>query len=64
MSQARCLVTIFAFADPACLVQTDNFQASCDVPTVYAIHGIDYEHDAGVAGAGMIAEFNHCVRQK
>ena len=37
-----------------------NFQASCDVPTVYAIHGIDYEHTAGVAGAGMVAEFNHC----
>jgi hypothetical protein len=38
-----------------------TFQASCDTPTVYAIHGIDYETDGGVAGgAGMIAEFNHC----
>ena len=37
-----------------------NFQASCDTPTVYAIHGIDYEVDAGTAGAGIVAEFTHC----
>ena len=40
--------------------QAFNFQASCDEPTVYAIHGIDGEAEAGVAGAGIIAEFNHC----
>ena len=39
-----------------------QFQASCDTPTVYAIHGMDAEHEPGVAAAGMIAEFNHCVR--
>ena len=38
-----------------------SFQASCDTPTVYAIHGMDAEHEPGVAAAGMIAEFNHCV---
>ena len=37
-----------------------NFQASCDTPTVYAIHGVDFEQTAGEAAAGMIAEFNHC----
>lgn len=37
-----------------------TFQASCDTPTVYAIHGVDAELTAGVSGAGMIAEFNHC----
>ena len=46
------------------LFQTDafTFQASCDTPTVYAIHGMDAEHEPGVAAAGMIAEFNHCVK--
>ena len=37
-----------------------TFQASCDTPTVYAVHGIDYETVAGVSGAGILAEFNHC----
>ena len=37
-----------------------TFQAPCDQPTVYAIHGIDAEMQAGVSGAGILAEFNHC----
>ena len=41
-----------------------NFRASCETPTVYAIHGIDYEHTAGVSGAGMVGEFNHCGEGK
>jgi hypothetical protein len=37
-----------------------NYQASCDEPTVYAIHGMDGETTPGEAGAGMVAQFNHC----
>ena len=37
-----------------------TFQAPCDQPTVYAVHGDRQLSNGGASGAGILAEFNHC----
>eukprot|EP01052_Picozoa_sp_SAG31_P009320 SAG31_NODE_487_length_14980_cov_9.526376_13_plen_116_part_00 len=39
---------------------TYTFSAPCNQPTVYSVHGIDYEQEPGVDLAGIIGQFEHC----